>query len=206
MKLVLEDNGTVKGHAEVESKGLYGLFARSMMTTIPQGVEAQVVGNVLAKTGQNGSGSFTRGKPQDLANPHHYSSDFTLPNHVQLPGPGAFVIPQGFGSAFSIATTFDQMGLMQRKLPALLSGRRIEETTTLQLPKAVKPTTLPKDVQLTWAHGSYESKVKAEGSTVTINRVFILDLPEPLLKPEEYAEFRTFGQAVIKDLRSQFIY
>ena len=56
------------------------------------------------------------------------------------------------------------------------------------------------------SHGSYESKVKTEGSTVTINRVLILDMPEPLLKPEEYAEFRAFGQAVTKDLRSQFIY
>ena len=206
MKLVLKDDGTLKGHADVESKGLYGLFARSMMMTIPQGVEAQVVGNVLAKTGQNGSGSFSRGKPQDLANPHHYRSDFTLPNHVQLPGPGAFVMPQGFGSAFSIATTFEQMGLMQRKLPALLAGRRIEETTTLQLPETVKLTKLPSDVQLTWAHGSYESKIKTEGSTVIINRVLILDMTEPLLRPEEYVEFRTFGQAVIKDLRAQLVY
>ena len=44
MKLVLEGDGTVKGHADIESKGLYGLFARSMMMTIPQGVEAQVAG------------------------------------------------------------------------------------------------------------------------------------------------------------------
>ena len=72
-----------------------------------------------------------------------------MPNHVQLPGPGAFAMPQGFGSAFSIATTFDQMGLMQRKLPALLAGRRIEEITTLQLPETVKINKLPKDMQLT---------------------------------------------------------
>ena len=83
VKQVLEANGTVSGHAEVESQGIFGLVARALMVYIPQGTEAQVVGNMLATMGQNGSGSFTRGKPHDLTSPHRYNTDFTLPNYVQ---------------------------------------------------------------------------------------------------------------------------
>ncbi len=206
MNLVVEADGTVNGHADVESEGMFGLIARGLMATIPPGVEAQVVGNVLAKTGQNGSGSFTREKPLDLTIPHRYSTDFTLPNYVQLPGPGAFIVPQGFNSASNIAATFEQLGLAQRTLHAPLQGRRVEETITLQLPETFKPTSLPSGVQLKWAHGSYESKVKAEGSTVTISRVLLLEMPGPLLLPQDYAEFSSFGQAVMRDLRAQLVY
>jgi len=206
MNLVVEAGGTVRGHADVESQGMFGLIARGLMATLPQGVEEQVVDKVLAKTGQNGSGSFTRGKPLDLTVPHRYSTDFTLPNYVQLPGPGAFIVPQGFNSASNIAATFEQLGLSQRTLPVPLQGRRVEETITLQLPETLKPTALPSGVQLKWAHGSYESKVKAEDSTVTINRVLLLDMPGPLLLPQNYAEFSGFGQAVMRDLRTQIVY
>ena len=87
-----------------------------------------------------------------------------------------------------------------------LPGQRFEETITLQLPETLKPTTLPSGVELKWTHGSYVSKVKAEGSIVTINRVLILDMPEPLLQPEDYAEYHTFGLAVIRNLRAQLVY
>jgi hypothetical protein len=183
MTLVLETDGTVRGHSDVVSDGMFGLIARGLMVRIPPGSEAQVVSNVLTRSGQNGSGSFTRGKPLDLTSPHRYSTDFTLPNYVQLPGPGAFIVPQGFGSVTNIAGTFEQLGLAQRTLPAPLQGRRIEETITLQLPETLNPTTLPTGVQLKWAHGSYESKVKAKDSTVTINRVLLIAMPGPLLLP-----------------------
>lgn len=206
MNLAVDAEGTVRGHADVESEGMFGLIARGLMATIPQGVEEQVVGNVLAKTGQNGSGSFTRGEPLDLTIPHRYSTDFTLPNYVQLPGPGAFIVPQGFGSSTNIAAAFEQPGLSQRTLPVPLQGRRVEETITLQLPETFKPTALPSGVQLKWAHGSYESKVKTEGSTVTITRVLLLAMPGPLLLPQDYDEFSSFGQAVMRDLRAQLVY
>lgn len=206
MNLILETNGTLRGNASVEAEGLFGQISRGLMNNFPQGAEAQITGQVLAMTGQNGSGSFTRGEPRDLTTPHRYRTEFVLPGYVQLPGPGAFVVPQGFGSFTNIAATFEQLGLAQRTLPMPLPGRRVQETFTVQLPADFKPTTLPRGVQLKWVHGSYESIVKIEGANVTITRVLALDIPGPLLLPQDYAEFRSFGQAVMRDLRSQLIY
>lgn len=87
-----------------------------------------------------------------------------------------------------------------------LPGRRLLKTITLQLPGDFKPTALPRGVQLKWAHGSYESTAKAEGANVTITRELLLAMPGPLLLPQEYAGFRFFGQAVMRDLRAQLIY
>ena len=206
LKLAMESDGTLRGNSDVESQGLFDLVARTVMTSIAQGAEAQVMGQLLAMTGQNGSGTFSRGDPRDLTRSHRYSTAFTLPGYVQLPGPGAFIVPQGLTSFSGIAVTFEQLGLAQRTLPMPMLGRRVEETITLQLLPDVKPTALLRGVQLKWAHGSYESQVKAEGATVTISRVLELALPGPLLAPKDYTSFRTFGQAVMRDLRSQIVY
>jgi hypothetical protein len=87
-----------------------------------------------------------------------------------------------------------------------LIGKRVEETVTLQLPAGLKPTSLPKGTQLTWAHGRYESEVSLSGTSLTISRVLELDLPEPLLPPQDYPAFRSFGQQVMRDLRAQLVY
>lgn len=206
MKLEVDSDGTVIGKADNEGKGLYGLLSRTIINSLPPGVESQVVASTLTRSGQNGTGSFTRGNLNDLTSPHRYSAEFTLPNYVQLPSPGAFVVPRGFSSDGSIAATFGQLGLEQRTLPVPLHGRRVEETITLQFPEKIKPTGLPGGTQLKWKYGSYTSQVKTEGSIVTINRVLTLDMPEPLLQPEDYPKLRDFGEAVIQDLRAQVIY
>jgi len=205
MKLVVKTNGTVIGHTDIESRGLWGATFREASANAPRGEEAQLAAEALAETGQIGSGSFTRGKPHDLTKPHRFSTDFTLPNYLQLPGPGAFVVPHGFATSIA-AIFFGHQKFSQRTLPMPMEGQRFEEIITLQLPETLKPTVLPKGVELKWAHGSYVSKVKAEGATVTINRLLVFDMPEPLLQPEDYAEFHSFGQAVIRNLRSQLVY
>lgn len=205
-KMTLGADGSIAGHADVEGAGLFDQLSRQILSGIPAGAEAQVAGRVLAMTGQNGSGSFTRGEPRDLTQPHRYTTDFVLPGYVQLPGPGAFVVPAGFSSFTHIAATFELLGLPQRTLPMPMLGKRVEETVTLHWPAGFTPTVLPRATQLKWAHGSYASTVTAEGSAVTISRVLDLSLPGPLLAPADYAEFRAFGQAVMRDLRAQIVY
>lgn len=204
--LKLDAQGNVQGEAEVVNEGLFGLLTRQIMTSIPPGAEAQVAGQVLSMTGQNGSGSFTRGEPRDLTRPHRYTSQFTLPSYVQLPGPGAFVVPAGFGSFASIAATFELLGPAERQLPMPLLGKRVEEVTTLQWPAGFKPTAVPRDAQIDWTHGRYTVKVLAEAAQLTITRVLELTPPGPQLRPQDYPAFRQFGQAVMRDLRAQVVY
>jgi transglutaminase-like putative cysteine protease len=147
-----------------------------------------------------------RGEPRDLTCPHRYTSQFTLPGYVQLPGPGAFVVPAGFGSFASIAATFELLGPAERQLPMPLLGKRVEEVTTLQWPAGFKPTAVPRDAQIDWTHGRYTVKVLAEATQLTITRVLELTPPGPQLRPQDYPAFRQFGQAVMRDLRAQVVY
>ena len=206
MNQALAADGSITGTAQVRSQGILGLLTRGVMASLPAGVEPQVVGQVLAMSGQNGSGNFTRGEVRDLGQDHVYTTEFKLPAYAQLPGPGAMTVPTGFGSVTGIAATFELLGPEQRQLPMPLIGKRVEETVTLQLPAGLKPTSLPKGTQLTWAHGRYESKVFLSGTSLTISRVLELDLPGPLLPPQDYPAFRSFGQQVMRDLRAQLVY
>lgn len=206
MRQALAPDGSITGSAQVRSQGVLGLLTRGLMAGLPVGAESQVVGQVLAMSGQNGSGSFTRGEVRDLVRDHVYTTDFKLPGYAQLPGPGAMTVPMGFGSVTGIAATFELLGPEQRQLPMPLVGRRVEETVTLQWPAGLKPNALPKGTQLSWAHGRYESKVSLSGTSLTINRVLELDLPGPLLQPQDYPAFRNFGQQVMRDLRAQLVY
>ncbi|HRD99387.1 MAG TPA: transglutaminase-like domain-containing protein, partial [Rubrivivax sp.] len=205
--LQLDAQGNVQGQAEVVNEGVFGLLTRQIMVSIPPGAEAQVVGQVLSMTGQNGSGSFTRGEPRDLTRPHRYTSQFTLPGYAQLPGPGAFIVPAGFGGFANIAATFEMLGLPERKLPMPVLGKQVEEIITLQWPAGFKPTAVPRETQIEWgAHGRYSVKVRNEPGQLTITRVLVLAPPGPQLMPQDYTAFRQFGQAVMRELRAQVVY
>jgi hypothetical protein len=205
-QMTLGTDGTVYSNAKVESHGVFGLLARQIFSAIPEGNQEQVVGRILASTGQNGSGTYHSGHPRRLIEPYRYNTEVKLPNYVQLPGPGAFVVPPGFNSFSNIAVTFEQLGADQRQWPMPLIGRSLEEVLTLHLPTGFTPTALPRGTAIDWVHGSYRSTVKLEGSTLTITRQLELSPPGPLLLPQDYAAFRTFGQAVMRDLRAQVVY
>ncbi|MFM8899536.1 MAG: DUF3857 domain-containing protein [Burkholderiales bacterium] len=205
-EMTLGTDGTVYSNAKVESHGVLGLLARQIFSAIPEGNQEQVVGRVLAATGQNGSGTYSAGFPRRLIEPYRYNTEVKLPDHVQLPGPGAFVIPAGFNSFSNIAVTFEQLGAAERVLPMPLLGRSIEEVLRLHLPAGFAPTTLPRGTSVDWLHGRYRSNVKLEGSTLTVTRQLEISPPSALLMPEDYPAFRTFGQAVMRDLRAQVVY
>lgn len=116
------------------------------------------------------------------------------------------IIPMGFGSFSGIAATFELLGLEQRSLPMPLIGKRVDETITLELPLEFKPTALPRDAHLKWAHGYYQSTTSLVGSRLTVRRELELNAPGPLLSPQDYPEFRVFGQAVMRELRAQVVY
>ncbi len=206
MEQALAADGSIKGKAEVRSQGVFGLLVRGLMSAIPAGAEAQVVGQVLSVSGQSGSGSFTRGDVRDLTKDRLYSTEFSLPGYARLPGPGAMVLPMGFGSFTGIGATFELLGPEQRSLPMPLVGKRVEETITLAFPAGFTPTALPKDAELKWAHGSYRSKVSLVGAKLTVQRTLELNPPGPLLLPQDYPAFRTFGMAEMRDMRSQIVY
>lgn len=205
-EMTLGTDGTVYNNAKVESHGVFGLLARQIFSAIPEGNQEQVVGRVLATTGQNGTGTYNAPRPRALIEPYRYNTEVKLPSYVQLPGPGAFVVPPGFNSFSNIAVTFEQLGAAERQWPMPLIGRSVEEVLTLHLPTGFTPTALPRDAAVNWVYGSYRSTVKLEGSTLTITRQLELSPPGPLLLPQDYPAFRTFGQAVMRDLRAQVVY
>jgi len=205
-QLSVNADGTITGSSKIVNAGVFDLFVRQVAMKVPKGTEPQLASNVLTLTGQSGTGTYTFGDPLDLSSAFTYSTQFTLPNQLRLPGPGALAVPVGLGSLSGIYIAFERMGLSQRDFPiAVLSGHR-EEVTVLTLPRLVKVTALPKPAVHDTAVGKYESSYTRKNNVITIKRILDVNLATPTVGSDDYQKLRALGIAVTQDLRAQILY
>ncbi|MFT3791648.1 MAG: DUF3858 domain-containing protein [Rudaea sp.] len=201
------DDGTVEGHAEVADQGFIEMLDRTILASIPEGQEAVIASRVLASTGQAGSGKFDVGEPRKLSQPYTYSTNFTLPDLVHLPGPGAFTVPTGIHSMGAIAGIGLVTTLPERNFAmAGCADTSHREDYTLELPKGIRVTTVPKNASVKRPIGSYNSSYRLEGQTLHVTREMTTTTGTPTCSPAQYGELRAFALEIGKDLRAQILY
>lgn len=205
-KLDISESGEVHGVSEFTNTGTFDYSARALTARFRPGIETQFGSRALAVTGQNGTGAYHYAEMHNLSKPFVYSSEFSLPGYLQLPGPGAFVVPMGLNSFSGIATTFDQFGPMSRSFAMPWAARLITETITVHLPKNMKVISLPKTSNVASDYGSYKSSYALHGSELIVVRTINVDPGSPLVKPSQYGALRSMGEEVMRDLRTQVLY
>lgn len=205
-QMQVDADGSIQGQSKVSQTGAFDLLSRMILGSLPKGVEPQVAAQVLTLTGQSGSGNFHLGTARDLTQPYAYGTEFKLPNAVQLPGPGALMVPPGLGSFSGIGAAFEAFAPEQRSLPMVYAGRQVNETITLALPEGVAVAALPKPVSVQSPFGEYSASFKAEGRNITIARQLRLNVPGQVLKAEDYPAMRKMAAEVMRDLRRQLVY
>ncbi|SCX38420.1 DUF3857 domain-containing protein [Variovorax sp. EL159] len=206
-ELSIDAEGGMEGKSKVVATGLFELLNRQVAALMPKGTEPQVASRMLLLTGQSGTGTYVLGDTRDLSSAFSYSTQFTLANQIQQPGPGALTIPAGLGSFSSIRSTVDELAAQPRRdFPAVVASGRHEEITVLTLPEAIKVKTLPKPLSLESPVGHYESSYAQDGNTLTVRRVLEVNLPAPVADPDTYQKLRALGTTVSRDLRTQLFY
>jgi transglutaminase-like putative cysteine protease len=204
--LTIASDGTVKGTSHIENHGVFDWITRSLLGNIQIGMEPQVVSQVLAMSGQQGSGTFVHGDTHDLSSPFTYTTSFDLPNLIQLPGPGAVAIPAGFTSFSNIASSLEAFGQPSRGLPATYVGRDVSETTIITLPTNMKISMAPRGVMLANEFGKYSSTYHLDGQMLTIHRDLQINSPTGLLTVAQYKVMRELAVSVARDIRAQILY
>lgn len=204
--LELNNQGQITGRSKIQSKGAMDLLARQIMSSLPPGVEPQVASQLLAMTGQSGSGNLIHKDAADTSKPYVYEATFVLPNAVQLPGPGAMVIPRGIKGFLSIADVFGLTTPEQRTLPMIFGNSKITENVVLKLPQGMAVSSLPVPVSLETPFGRYTSRAELKGLELTVQRELLLQRPDVIVQPKDYPLLRSMGLAVMRDLRSQMMY
>ncbi|MEQ5843047.1 DUF3857 domain-containing protein [Paraburkholderia acidicola] len=205
-QLTIDREGNVLGTSQIDNQGAFDFLARRIFSSIGPGLETQFASRVLTITGQDGTGAYTHGDVLDLTKPFRYKTQFTLPDYVLLPGPGAIQVAEGLGSLSNIGATFEQATLEKREYAMPMIGRHVTETTTITLPDDVKVPILPEPASIASQWGTYKSAYEANGRTITVTRNLDINLPGALLEPDQYPGFRKMGRAVKRDLRTQLVY
>jgi len=204
--MTLTPDGDLKGSSDIAGSGVFDLEARAIFASIPQSVEKQLGDYLLKQSGQDGSGSYTHGDIRDLAKPFDYASEFKLPGYAQFPGPGALRLPDGLNSFNSIAASFANFAPEARVYAMPWVNKHVTETITIKLPDDVKVPNLPKPAKITSPYINYESSYAANGQSIVVTRTLDIDMPTPLVQPDEYPALRKVALAVTRDLRTQLVY
>lgn len=205
-EFVVGADGTIKGTSKIQNKGVFDIVSRSVFSRVQRGTESQVAERVLNATKQTGSGRYIVGRPSDFTREFKIDTEVTLPSYVILPGPGAFMIPQGVVPLSNISDMFSIASVEKRNFPIAVLGGYFEEITKLRLPDNIAPKFLPKPTTYTGAFGNYESHYSLEANTLLVRRVLNLTLAKPVIAPELYPDFREMARAISRDLRTQIVY
>lgn len=205
-EMTLAPNGQVSGSSEIKSGGALDLMARMALTSFPSGVEPQVASQLLAMSGQQGSGNLRFHAADDLSKPFKYTTYFTLPDVVQLPGPGAMAVPVGLPGLVHLAGVFRPLALTERHWPLVFGGGRMTEHITLKLPEGMAIQKLPAPTQFTNAFANYASSMSQQGQVIEIRRQLDLRLPGPTVSGDDYQLLRQTAMQVVRDLRTQLAY
>jgi transglutaminase-like putative cysteine protease len=204
--MTVSADGTVVGKSKVVHTGAFDLVARMVFSSLPPGVESQLAERLLTLSGQSGTGTYHTGTLRDLTQPFAFATEFNLPNVIQLPGPGAFSVPQGLSSLSTIANALEPFVTAQRSLPVSLAGRAVNESVRIGLPEGLTLANLPAPVEISLPQGRYTSRFTLSGRTLTVLRSLNLTIPSGLIDPADYAAMRGFAQQVQRDLRRQILY
>jgi hypothetical protein len=190
----------------VQGTGVFEWIDRAVLGQIPDGEQPQLAAQLLSMFNEQGSGNFTYADPRNLAVPFQYATSFSLPQVVNLPGPGSFQVPMGvapFSGLIALQLKTED-AVRAQPVPCVASIK--DEKTVVMLAPGMSVKYLPAGAKLQNAIGSYQSSYTQKGNVVTVDRQLIMHPPGPVCVPAQYQLERALGLAVGRDLRSSIIY
>ena len=106
----------------------------------------------------------------------------------------------------SIAASFANFAPETRAYAMPWLNKHVTETITVNLPDDVKVPNLPKPTKISSPYVNYESSYLLNGQSIVVTRTLDVDLPGPLVQPDQYADLRKVALQVTRDLRTQLVY
>lgn len=203
----IQPDGSYKGDAEIELKGMFAAYARALFRALPKDREQNLLKDYFRSQGHIGSGALNRGDAEPLLDSYHYHAIFEVQEVLQFHGPGAFSVDPILFSQSPISQYLDIAiaDVDPAHDVACANGRSVEEYR-YQLPKGVKILATPDDFQLNNDFLSYSATYRFKGDTLTVKRVFDDRTPSNVCSPDMMNEYKVFARKVLQDIKSQVVY
>jgi transglutaminase-like putative cysteine protease len=199
-KLVLAEDGTIKGHADFEltpygEVGIRAALAGASSTS-------KLAESLLGRTLEGGFGDLTASNPRDLSRPLSLSADWSSPHAVNPAGRDVFLrVPAGpdLASPADMRSKLSPTGTRRTSLFA--EARDYGWESSIDVPASMQVERLPDDVTIANAVGSYTARYRRDGThgiKVTRNLVIARDV----VAAEQYKALEALLYAPIVDIRS----
>jgi transglutaminase-like putative cysteine protease len=201
----LTADGSVSGTNTLQALGSAEPAMRGSFSGITEAIRPSVAKSLLS--GQPGEASLKLSDARDLTVPFSLVYEFSTPQRVNVPGPGALAtafgmpLPSGAG-AFS-ASVLQRERTLDYPCP---EGSGVEDLLELAMPAEVKITTLPKPASIESAYGRFNATYEVKDNKLLVRRTLDVTPPQAVCTTADSPELRKFATAISQQLRSQVLY
>ncbi|WP_363796937.1 DUF3857 domain-containing protein [Lysobacter firmicutimachus] len=206
-RLVILEDGSVKGQVEVELAGLPAISSRAGLRELSAEDAKGLVKKMFQSSGLTAEGSFTQDDPKPLRAEHRYRAEFEVKE--AMPMPGAFPLGPLFFNPMPVSALTGSAGadaLDTLTGDGTCGGGRSEEIYRIEFPKTVKVIAVPPDLSLRSGDSSYVARYKLDGQVLEASRVIEDATAGPVCSNEYNRTYRDFARKVRPNLKAQVVY
>ncbi len=205
VKLALKKDGSVVGKSVSTVRGVEEVSSRAYQFSYKNRDKQEVVGRLLARSQETGTGEFLENDPTDLDAPWKIESVFKLDSVVNVPGPSAMTIPYGLvpGDLRRLAS---QSPPLTRRFPIQCGSRAYLESTTLTFPEGVTIGRIPPNVKSQNGPYYYSATYKLRSSELQVERSYASKGDTPFCGDNIDKYRKAFRMVLQRDLRGQVFF
>ena len=202
-KMTLHLDGRVTGNSRVEQFGYFQLLSRARIYRNLNKPQDEVVGNMLARYNESGTGRIHHPDPLDLNADWVVNSEYSLDPVANLPGVVALTFPIGLAQGrFQILATAKAQ--TNSKFPKICGSSSHKEVIEMILPEESRVARTPVDVTFKSTTLSYLASYQVAGKTIQVTRTFMANRGRSVCGKEDELEWDQFTKVLQKDLRQQY--
>jgi transglutaminase-like putative cysteine protease len=205
LKIRLQSDGFLEGTGLATSNGWFEVQDR-MMRDLYKNFDDRFVARLRLDGNRNsGEGKISSSDPEDFTTPYTEKSKFTLSPVTTVPGPAGFMLPAAMMTR-SLHDLARKTWVKEYRFPQQCMRRALEERYEIDLPDAVRVTSIPKGVTYDDGVLRYRSRYSLKANVLSVERTFEADRLNPVCSTADEEGWRRFHKVLRRDLISQVIY
>jgi len=201
-RFTIDPSGTIDATARITLSPNAEIGLRSALANASSLRDLAV--RILAGTAEGGVGSITASNPRDLSRPLDFTAQWTARNAITFQGDTAYLrVPAGIDVEPATRLRAKLAPAGTRHAPMLADvGEQIWESTIL-LPVGLHPSSVPPDVSVATAAGTYTAQYRQQGREVHVRRHLVV--ARDVVAPADYPALETLLLAPIADARAVIV-
>jgi len=202
-KMTLHSDGRVTGKSRVEQFGYFQLLSRARIYRNQNKPQEEIVGNMLSRFNESGTGRIEHSDPLDLDVPWVVNSEYSLDPVANLPGVVALTPPIGLAQG-RFQTLAGVKALGASKFPHICGSSSHIEVIEMALPDESRIARTPADVNFKTKTLNYSASYQVDGKKVQVTRSFEANRGRSVCGNEDDLEWDQFTKVLQRDLRQQY--